>query len=311
MDKRLVLIEASDPFAEDAMPLLIAASCKPVRQTSPNLKVHKILYQIKLSKTASVPEMVQRIQAEAKKVMSRHRNRRIVFCAPNMPNKKYVQVVVKFSKGSEGLELTNNATAAVARIILSPFNVGKPIRHATHSSQTNVRATRLKHWPETPVRVETVDTALLRELAPPQFKEEELAEEPTASQRAFVLDRISNVHAIGDDLRDDATGQLDARKVRDLFAIKMPSIAKAAGITRQALDGNPLSQKAQPVLKLFERVARLRSHPQFTEPANLRKWFRRPLPLFSNHSAEDLFEAGKLDVVATKVDQMLTGDFGG
>jgi hypothetical protein len=37
--------------------------------------------------------------------------------------------------------------------------------------------------------------------------------------------------------------------------------------TEQALDQNPMSLKAQPILMLFERVARLRSNPQFSPPA--------------------------------------------
>jgi len=106
-------------------------------------------------------------------------------------------------------------------------------------------------------------------------------------------------------------GRLDAKKVGALFQVSVPAIAKAAGITRQALDENPDSEKAQPVLKLFERVARIRSVSQFAEASQLRKWFRQPLPIFGNHSAEDLFKAGKLDVAAAKVDQLLTGDFGG
>jgi len=93
--------------------------------------------------------------------------------------------------------------------------------------------------------------------------------------------------------------------------VKTWLVAAAVGISKQGLEQNPDSEKAQPVLKLFERIARLRAHPQFKAPADLRKWFRRPLPLFSNHSAEELFKAGKLEVVAEKVDQMLTGDFGG
>src|SRR5258707_6665758 len=63
--------------------------------------------------------------------------------------------------------------------------------------------------------------------------------------------------------------------------------------------GHPQRSPSFPYSPLFRLKA----------PADLRKWFRRPLPLFSNHSAEDLFKAGKLEVVAAKVDQMLTGDF--
>lgn len=127
----------------------------------------------------------------------------------------------------------------------------------------------------------------------------------------FALDAVPGMDAAGDDLRDDETGRLDAKKIGELFGLKMAGMAEAAGISKQGLDQNPDSEKAQPVLRHFERIARLRTHPQFRDPATLRKWFRKPLPLFSNHSAEELFKAGKLEVVATKVDQMLTGDFGG
>jgi hypothetical protein len=127
----------------------------------------------------------------------------------------------------------------------------------------------------------------------------------------FVMDRIPGIESLGNDLRDDVTGKLDARKISDLFGINMASIARASKITRQALDENPVSEKAQSVLRLFERVARLRSLPEFAGPAEVRKWFRRPLPIFKGHSAEELFAEGKLKVVAEKVDQLLTGDFSG
>jgi hypothetical protein len=135
--------------------------------------------------------------------------------------------------------------------------------------------------------------------------------EKQANSGDFVLDQVADIETLGDDLRDDNTGRLDAKKVSGLFDVSVPSIAKAAGVTRQTLDANPDSEMVQPFLRLFERVARLRSHPQFTDDAALRKWFRRPLALFSGHSAEDLFKVGKLEVVAEKVDQLLTGDFGG
>jgi hypothetical protein len=139
----------------------------------------------------------------------------------------------------------------------------------------------------------------------------EQSEEPRRKQGPFVLDHVSGVSALGSDLRDDQTGKLDAKKVADLFGISLPDIAKAAELTPQALSSDPTNDRAQPLLNLFERIARLRASPQFKEPPELRKWFRRPLSVLGDHSAEDLFRAGRLEVVAVKVDQMLTGDFGG
>jgi len=128
---------------------------------------------------------------------------------------------------------------------------------------------------------------------------------------AFLLDSVPGVDGRCSDLRDSASGRLSAEKVRILFGITLTALADAAEISKQALDQNPASEKAQAVLRQFERIARLQGLPQFQKPADLRKWFRRPLPLFSNHSAEELFKEGSLELVAEKVDQMLTGDFGG
>jgi hypothetical protein len=44
----------------------------------------------------------------------------------------------------------------------------------------------------------------------------------------FVLDRIPKIDTLGDDLRDHATGKLDAKKVSELFKIKLSSLADAA-----------------------------------------------------------------------------------
>jgi hypothetical protein len=132
-----------------------------------------------------------------------------------------------------------------------------------------------------------------------------------ASTESFVLDQIPRIDTLGDDLRDNTTGKLDAKKVSELFRIKLSSLADAVGVTRQALDENPVSEKAQPLLRLFERTARLRAHPQLSDSASLRKWFQKPLPMFSGRSAFELFEAGNLELVASKVDQLLMGDFGG
>lgn len=138
------------------------------------------------------------------------------------------------------------------------------------------------------------------------------AEQGTVAPPHYVLDTVTGVGALGDDLRDGKTGRLDAGKIAELFSIPMAAIAKGAGIeNRQTLQQNPTTKKVQPLLELFERVARLRVNAQFQKPANLRKWFRKPLPVFGGHSAEELFQAGRLQLVAERVDQLLTGDFAG
>lgn len=260
-------------------------------------------HQIELPKTASAATIVQRVRAVVKSEL-RHGNVRIVFRAQGPRAEKYVQMVVEFSGGSADLKLTNNALNAAARFFRSS-------EERVVLRQAAVAHTRVSDDAAKRARQEAVTRAVRVSDAAKRVRQVAVAHSRVsdAAKRAFVLDQISNVD--GNDLRDDATGRVDAKKVAALFSIRTPSIAKAAGISPQALNANPLSPKAQRVLKLFERIARLRSYPQFKNPEDLRKWFRQSYPLFSGHSAEDLFKAGKLDVVATKVDEMLTGDFGG
>lgn len=153
----------------------------------------------------------------------------------------------------------------------------------------------------------TIQDAVARIVLPSKPK----ARVASPAPAMFVTDTIPGMDAATHDLRDDASGKLNAKKVGELFGVTVADLAESAAISRQGLDQTPTSEKAQPVLRQFERIARLRTQPQFRDPGDLRKWFRKPLSLFSNHSAEELFKGGKLDVVATRVDQMLTGDFGG
>ena len=263
MKNRLILVEGSESFEQEASDLLLAAERKPVREAAPSLDLDAVLHEIKLPDSRRVPleETLNRIHAMAAKVSSHHRAYQFVYCLPGLSPEKYIKVVCLAPE----LEFTNSASEGVARILRL---VGCEV------SRVGVAPALSEHG-------------------------------------SFVLDKVPGIESLGDDLRDDKTGRLDAKKVGQLFDISIPAIAKAAGITRQALDENPVSPKAQPVLKLFERVARLRSNPQFAKPAQLRKWFRQPLRIFGNHSAEDLFNAGELEVAAAKVDQLLTGDFGG
>ena len=264
--KDLVLLEATGRFATSARQLLKAAQFEPVTEVPSYRAGCKILYQLPLSvyrgsTPLSVGQTLRRIQQEAVEARKRHANAHIIFCAPEMSEERYVQILSELVKRPKlsplrNLALTIRASAAVARF---------------------------------------------------------LEAQPSAPKETFVLDQLPGIDVLGDDLRDDATGKLDAHKISDLFKIPISRIAGAVGITRQALDETPTSEKAQPLLRLFERIARLRALPQLTgdNPSSLRKWFQKSLPLFSGHSADELFREGKLDVVAEKVDQLLTGDFGG
>ena len=261
-----VLIEARNPYATTARGLLTAAHLNPVIQSGYNQQVRNILHQIQLphrelEASRPIEKVAHWVCGEMDKTVSRHHDRYVVFCLPQMPGKRFVKVCVSVwsTRGiRHDFDFANTVSDAVARFI--------------------------------------------------QRKQERAQSKPKLS---FALDAVPEMDALTTDLRDDISGRVSAGKIVDLFGVNLTTLARAADMSKQGLAQKSDSVKAQPVLRLFERIARLRSHPQFKEPAALKKWFRKPLPIFSDHSAEELFEGGKLDVVAAKVDQMLTGDFGG
>ena len=131
-----------------------------------------------------------------------------------------------------------------------------------------------------------------------------------ATRPTLALDSVPGMDALGDDLRDDATGRLNAEKVRDLFGIRMTAIADAAGISKQGLDRTRTAKRLSRCSS-FLRASRACGRTRSSKHRRFAKMVPSASSAFSNHSAEDLFKAGKLEVVAEKVDQMLTGDFGG
>ncbi|AHF95017.1 hypothetical protein OPIT5_00340 (plasmid) [Opitutaceae bacterium TAV5] len=142
------------------------------------------------------------------------------------------------------------------------------------------------------------------------LQEKQKATAPAAvNEGRFALDALEGMSA--EDLRDRKNGRLDANKVGELFGLTNSELATACGMSKQGLGKNPTSLHAQGLLEHFERIARLRKIKQFEKDGALRIWFRKRLPLFGNESAEAYFRAGKIDEVAEKVDQFLTGDFSG
>src|SRR5690606_25354686 len=64
--------------------------------------------------------VVQRIHAAVKKAQTRHHNRSIVFCLPEMPAREFVQVMAQMAaeqEQEEPLDLANTLPDAVARLI--------------------------------------------------------------------------------------------------------------------------------------------------------------------------------------------------
>jgi len=121
------------------------------------------------------------------------------------------------------------------------------------------------------------------------------------------LDNIPELRSVTHDLTTE--GELDARKIKEAFGLDtMSELARAAGITRQALDSNPSTPGVLPVLEELEKIARLRVHPQLKAPEAFKAWWKRKVPILSDRSPYETWRSGGGRKVVELVDSLLTGD---
>jgi hypothetical protein len=128
--------------------------------------------------------------------------------------------------------------------------------------------------------------------------------EDVPSARFSPLDQMKNVMAATRDLRLP-NGNLSAELIAKLYGISLSQLANWLGRTKQALSKTPDADSLQSALGYFERVARLRVVTE--NDAEFRKWLRMPNDTLGNRTPLDLMKAGRLQDVADKVDDMLTG----
>lgn len=105
------------------------------------------------------------------------------------------------------------------------------------------------------------------------------------------------------DLRT-SSGRLSANRVAGAFGVSVAELAALLGRNRQAVSKTPDADSLQPLLRPFERIARLRvtlSNDAF------RKWLHIANDQLGKRTPLELIREGKVKVIAELVEDMLTG----
>jgi hypothetical protein len=129
---------------------------------------------------------------------------------------------------------------------------------------------------------------------------------PAAVPEPKSIESLPRMLELGEALRDPESHELDAKRIAKLFDLQHAEIARWADISPQALDQQPTSESLQPILRLLERVGRLRIMRQIDEE-KLRQWFKTPLPRLEQHTPFELFQGGSGERVADLVDNLVSG----
>jgi hypothetical protein len=124
------------------------------------------------------------------------------------------------------------------------------------------------------------------------------------SPRPSPLDQIRDVIRATADLRV-TNGNLSAHHVAKLYGLSLSQLADWLGRSRQSLAKTPDADSIQNELGYFERVARLRLVTENDE--EFRKWLRMPNDTLGNRAPLELLAAKQWQILADKVDDMLTG----
>lgn len=100
------------------------------------------------------------------------------------------------------------------------------------------------------------------------------------------------------------SGRLSVKAIASVFGIPWTRLAQRIGRSKQAVAKTPDSSSLQPVLRPYERVARLRA---VLKAADFKAWLNRPNGHLDNRIPLELIESGHVEIVADLVEHMLLG----
>lgn len=133
--------------------------------------------------------------------------------------------------------------------------------------------------------------------------QKEIGETATKTFERDVLGQIKGVIEATSDLRAES-GRLSAVLVAEAFGIAVAEVARSLGQSRQAVSKTPDAKSLQRGLRLFERIARLRS---VLAAKDFVAWLNMARPELDNRAPIDLIRERKAAKVADLVGDMLTG----
>jgi hypothetical protein len=101
------------------------------------------------------------------------------------------------------------------------------------------------------------------------------------------------------------SGKLSATNVASVFGLSLAELAALVGRTRQTASKTPDADSLQPLLRPFERVARVRA---VLGQNDFRKWLHLANDELDDRTPLEAIREGKVAIVADLVEDMLTGN---
>jgi hypothetical protein len=123
------------------------------------------------------------------------------------------------------------------------------------------------------------------------------------AEAADPLGQVQSVVAATADLRAES-GRLSARRIAGAFGLSTAELAALLGRSRQTVAKTDDAPGLQPVLRPFERIARLRA---VLPASDFRRWLNQPTAALDASSPLDAIRARRAEVVADLVEDMLSG----
>ena len=163
--------------------------------------------------------------------------------------------------------------------------------------------------PETPKTVRPLTVRRSARVSAAQIREADAAIDaavaslPTAEERRARSADLLKV--ITPEFRDAQSGRLDARRIAEDMEMSIAALARAAGVSQQALSSKPDSPAAQAGLLPVARLSSVLN--QLFVPEHKRVWLQTPHPRFGDRSPIQAIEAGEAELVLLSVESARDG----
>jgi hypothetical protein len=163
--------------------------------------------------------------------------------------------------------------------------------------------------PETPKTVRPLTVRRSVRLSAARIREADAAIEAAVASLPAAEERRARsadlLKVITPEFRDAQSGRLDARRIAEDMEMSIAALARAAGVSQQALSSKPDSPAAQAGLLPVARLSSVLN--QLFVPEHKRVWLQTPHPRFGDRSPIQAIEAGEAELVLLSVESAQDG----
>ncbi|MGA3037431.1 MAG: antitoxin Xre/MbcA/ParS toxin-binding domain-containing protein [Vulcanimicrobiaceae bacterium] len=112
-----------------------------------------------------------------------------------------------------------------------------------------------------------------------------------------------------EEIQNEESGRLDARRIAQLYNLTLPQFCKATGLNYEAVRKTPDASPLQEILRRLWSIYDTAKEALGEDPVAVRNWLHRPNRALARERPIDLLSPSRIDELEDVVNRMRTAEY--